>query len=203
MRGTLFNSGVCFGLVVFASGCATTRQAEPLSSGPTFGAAYSQTFAAQIKNPAPVYDGPLVTSGALAADAAGRYESDRVKRPDAIRTSNLAAGASGGSSDSGGSSSGPGSSGPSTGTAMSTSAGGSSAIGQTQRQTGVFSPDAKLAKSNIAPITTSQPVIDVNSGKVLVPAAGGVTDPATGTFYQRVPGGFINTRTGRFSPTTP
>lgn len=42
--------------------------------------------------------------------------------------------------------------------------------------------------------------IDVRTGQVFAPAAGGVVDPRDGAFHQSVGGGYINTRTGAFSP---
>ena len=50
------------------------------------------------------------------------------------------------------------------------------------------------------PHTAVQQVIDVNSGTVMVPAAGGVVDPRDGTFHQEAAGGYVNTRTGEFEP---
>jgi type IV pilus biogenesis protein CpaD/CtpE len=53
-----------------------------------FGEATKQTFAAQVINPNPVYDEPYaIGSGAKAAAAVERYRTDKVKQPQAQKTS--------------------------------------------------------------------------------------------------------------------
>lgn len=54
--------------------------------------------------------------------------------------------------------------------------------------------------SNRGVISHPDQVIDVKTGTVFTPAAGGVTDPRDGTFYQDVGGGYVNTKTGHFHP---
>jgi hypothetical protein len=62
-----------------------------------FGEANRQTYAAQIVDPAPVYDRAVPESdGQHAAAAIERYHTDKVKQPDVKRTSNV--GGIGGSS---------------------------------------------------------------------------------------------------------
>ena len=39
-----------------------------------------------------------------------------------------------------------------------------------------------------------------NHGKYYAPAGRGVTDPQNGTYYEKVGGGYVNTRTGEFMP---
>jgi cell division GTPase FtsZ len=51
---------------------------------------------AQVIDPDPVYDGPMVTSGDHAADAIDRYREDAVKEPDSIRTTSGMGGGEGG-----------------------------------------------------------------------------------------------------------
>lgn len=69
-----------------------------------FGEANRQTFAAQVIDPAPVYDEPyLGENGDKAAQAIERYRTDKVKKPDSQRLTRIG---SSGSGDSGGSPSG-------------------------------------------------------------------------------------------------
>lgn len=63
------------------------------STGPAFGEAVRQTFAAQVVDPAPQYaDAEPVTSGNRAARAIERYDTDKVKQPDRTATSSLSTG---------------------------------------------------------------------------------------------------------------
>lgn len=43
-------------------------------------------------------------------------------------------------------------------------------------------------------------VVDVTTGRQMVPVAGGIIDPGTGTFHTDVGGGYVNSETGTFSP---
>lgn len=73
------------------------------STGPAMGEAYRQTMAAQIIDPAPRYEfADPETSGEHAQQAIERYRTDKVKRPDRVRTSNVGNSGSGGSGGSGG-----------------------------------------------------------------------------------------------------
>lgn len=86
--------------VSLLAGCAT----NPLFEEPgdaAFGEANKQTLMAQVVDPAPVYDHPMVNSGAHAADAVARYRTDTVKQPESIKTTNVGSG--GGGSSGGGS----------------------------------------------------------------------------------------------------
>lgn len=66
-----------------------------------FGEANRQTFAAQVIDPAPVYDDVLIGgSGDKAAQAIERYRTDKVKQPERQRITKIG-GSGGGSSDSG------------------------------------------------------------------------------------------------------
>lgn len=72
-------------IAVSLAGCATPSIFEDPGDS-TFGEANRQTMMAQVVDPDPVYDGPLVTSGDHAADAVERYRTDKVKQPDSIKT---------------------------------------------------------------------------------------------------------------------
>lgn len=65
-------------LGLFASACTPTDI--------TFGNAVRTTMAAQVVNPDPEYDGPQTTDGTKGAAAVKRYQTDTVKQPEAIRT---------------------------------------------------------------------------------------------------------------------
>jgi hypothetical protein len=62
-----------------------------------FGEPNRQTMLAQVVDPDPQYEGqPLETSGDKAGDAAERYRTDKVKRPERVRSTSGAGGSSGG-----------------------------------------------------------------------------------------------------------
>ena len=68
------------------AGCTQSLLDEPGDAA--WGEANRQTMMAQVIDPDPVYDEPMVTSGEHAADAVERYRTDKVKEPDSIRTTN-------------------------------------------------------------------------------------------------------------------
>ena len=77
------------------AGCASTMPSlleEPGDS--QFGEANRQTMMAQVIDPDPAYEGPATSSGDHAADAIERYNTDKVKEPDSIRTTNVGSGGS-------------------------------------------------------------------------------------------------------------
>ncbi|MDZ7752679.1 MAG: hypothetical protein U5S82_13675 [Gammaproteobacteria bacterium] len=59
----------------------------------------------------------------------------------------------------------------------------------------------KSAKPSMSQPAAPQNLHDPHTGKIMPRTGSGYTDPATGTFYQGVAGGVVNTRTGRFIPT--
>jgi type IV pilus biogenesis protein CpaD/CtpE len=77
-----------FALAAFAAlavGCTPTDA--------TFGNAVRTTMAAQVVNPEPHYDDPVPSTEAVkAAAAVDRYRTDKVKKPDTIRTTQGQAG---------------------------------------------------------------------------------------------------------------
>lgn len=77
-------------MVVFVAGCTTTGEASSLAKHDNWGEANRQTMAAQIINPNPVYDGPLMTSGGQVAAALERYRTGQVKQPERQKTSKIA-----------------------------------------------------------------------------------------------------------------
>lgn len=79
------------------AGCATGPNGMPYLGGPdNFGEANRQTMAAQVIDPAPVYETALGESSAQHAVAAQeRYRTDKVKQPDRVKTSNAEAGGTG------------------------------------------------------------------------------------------------------------
>ena len=90
----------CLALLPFAAGCASIPSIYEEPDDAKFGEANRQTMMAQVIDPDPVYDGPMVGSGEHAADAVERYRSDTVKQPESVSTTT---GTGGGSSGSGGS----------------------------------------------------------------------------------------------------
>ena len=69
------------------AGCTQSLLDEPGDA--SFGEANRQTMMAQVIDPDPVYDEPMVTSGDHAAQAIERYRTDAVKEPDSIRTTDV------------------------------------------------------------------------------------------------------------------
>lgn len=90
------------GAVLMLGGCVTTDGGEV-----ALGEATNRTLRAQIVDPAPVYEyADPTTSGELAAAAVARYRTDKVKKPERVRTSDLSQGGGGNGGGSGGNSGG-------------------------------------------------------------------------------------------------
>ena len=82
-------------LPVFAlGGCAGDEMR--IGSASNMGEASRQTFAAQVIDPAPVYDAPADVSGQQVAGAIDRYNTDKKKKPERTSTSNLQSSSTGG-----------------------------------------------------------------------------------------------------------
>jgi type IV pilus biogenesis protein CpaD/CtpE len=98
MRTRLFIP-VAVAALAALSGCATDGpNGMAYMGGPdNFGEANRQTYAAQIIDPAPVYDTAVAeSSGDHAAQAIDRYRTDKVKKPERINTSNVKTSGGGG-----------------------------------------------------------------------------------------------------------
>lgn len=97
MRIELFRGCLCLLPLLATAACTDGTQGGLASTGPAFGEAMRQTFAAQVIDPAPQYDSPdPVTSGQQAAAAQDRYNTDQVKKPERITTSRSLTGGGGG-----------------------------------------------------------------------------------------------------------
>jgi len=72
------------------AGCTT--------NDPTFGGAVRSNYAQQVINPEPRYEGALVEGGEgkRRAAAVERYRTDKVKKPESIRSTQRSGGGSGG-----------------------------------------------------------------------------------------------------------
>ncbi|ABD25958.1 hypothetical protein Saro_1517 [Novosphingobium aromaticivorans DSM 12444] len=89
---------VAISCALLLSGC-TAEQGGLYSAGAAFGEANRQTMMAQVIDPDPQYEyADPETSGHHAQQAIERYRKDAVKKPEKVRTSNVAtqAGGSGG-----------------------------------------------------------------------------------------------------------
>jgi hypothetical protein len=91
----------CLALLPLAAGCASVPSLYEEPDDAKFGEANRQTMMAQVIDPDPVYEEPMVGSGEHAAGAVERYRTDTVKEPESIRTTSSVSGGSG--SGSGGS----------------------------------------------------------------------------------------------------
>lgn len=82
---------------VLVAGCVSDGSDSMVSSVSNWGEANRQTMAAQVIDPNPVYDTAVPeTSGDHAAKAIERYRTDKVKKPERIKTSSAGTGAAGG-----------------------------------------------------------------------------------------------------------
>jgi len=69
------------------AGCLSVEDKEFAGyQDPGFGSANRATYAAQVVNPAPVYDEPMVSSASRAVDAVDAYRAKEVEEPDTIST---------------------------------------------------------------------------------------------------------------------
>jgi type IV pilus biogenesis protein CpaD/CtpE len=68
------------------------------ANDPTFGGAVRSNYAVQVINPEPRYEGALAEGGdgARSAAAIERYRTDKVKKPESIRSTQRSSGSSGG-----------------------------------------------------------------------------------------------------------
>jgi hypothetical protein len=76
--------------------CASVPPITEQPGDAAFGEANRQTMMAQVVNPDPVYDEPMVTSGEHAQQAIERYATDSVKQPESISTTETIGGGGGG-----------------------------------------------------------------------------------------------------------
>ncbi len=80
------------GLVLLAgaglcAGCNSIEDKELHGyQDPGFGSANRATYAAQVVNPAPVYDEPMESSASRAVDAVDAYRAKQVEEPVSIST---------------------------------------------------------------------------------------------------------------------
>jgi hypothetical protein len=78
------------------AGCATSSGQVLSAKQDNWGEANRQTMAAQIIDPAPVYEDPNpATTGSQVAAAIERVRTDQVKKPERIKTSATATSGSG------------------------------------------------------------------------------------------------------------
>lgn len=85
--------------VAMLGGCASTggQIGQALGSDPSWGEANRKAYAAQIIDPAPRYDNPVLEgSGAHAAAALERYRTDKIKTPAPVTSSKVGRQATGG-----------------------------------------------------------------------------------------------------------
>ena len=82
----------CLTLLPLAAGCASVPSLLEQPGDAAFGEANRQTMMAQVIDPDPVHDAPMVGSGEHAAAAVERYRTDSVKQPESIRTTEAASG---------------------------------------------------------------------------------------------------------------
>jgi hypothetical protein len=89
----------CLALLPFAAGCASVPSLYEEPDDAKFGEANRQTMMAQVIDPDPVYEEPMVGSGEHAASAVERYRTGTVKEPESVSTTTGTGGGSGGSSN--------------------------------------------------------------------------------------------------------
>jgi hypothetical protein len=75
-------------MLVFVAGCTSTNGQVHSAKQDNWGEANRQTMAAQIIDPAPVYEDTIApTSGTQVAGAIERVRTDKVKKPERVKTS--------------------------------------------------------------------------------------------------------------------
>lgn len=72
------------GLALLLAGCEHAL-GEPANAA-KFGEANRMTMMAQVVNPDPQYDQPMTGSGDSAAQAVERWRTDKVKKPERVRS---------------------------------------------------------------------------------------------------------------------
>jgi len=83
-------------MLVFVAGCASTNGQVLSAKNDNWGEANRQTMAAQVIDPAPVYeDATAPTSGTQVAGAIERVRTDKVKKPERVKTSTIQSSGSG------------------------------------------------------------------------------------------------------------
>ena len=88
-------TGITLGALLLG-GCVTDGSDSMVSSVSNWGEANRQTFAAQVIDPAPVHaDAVPQSSGEQAARAIDRLRTDKVKKPERIKTTNIGSQGSG------------------------------------------------------------------------------------------------------------
>ena len=87
----------CLAMLPFAAGCASIPSIYEDPGDAKFGEANRQTMMAQVIDPDPIYDEPMVGSGEHAADAVERYREGTVTEPQGVSTTSGTSGGSGSS----------------------------------------------------------------------------------------------------------
>ena len=86
MNSNLRSACAMAGLVLLGA-CEHTLN-EPANAA-KFGEANRMTMMAQVVNPDPVYDQPMRSSGESAAQAVERLRTDKVKKPERVRSTQV------------------------------------------------------------------------------------------------------------------
>jgi hypothetical protein len=76
-------------LPALLAGCAADNYSMASAQPGNWGEANRQTMAAQVIDPAPEYAADAINDGALASAAIDRVHSDKIKKPERVRTSEV------------------------------------------------------------------------------------------------------------------
>lgn len=79
-------------LIPAMAGCASYPPPLSEANAAKFGEANRQTMMAQVVNPDAAYEEPMQTSGDKASQAIDRYNTDTVKQPKRLQTTNVGQG---------------------------------------------------------------------------------------------------------------
>jgi hypothetical protein len=88
----LLRTAAALVLIPAMAACASYPPVLNEPNAAKFGEANRQTMMAQVVDPDPVYDGPMVTSGNQAEQAINRYNTDTVKQPERLQTTDVGQG---------------------------------------------------------------------------------------------------------------
>ncbi|MFM5949602.1 MAG: hypothetical protein ACKOPM_10300 [Novosphingobium sp.] len=87
----VLSRSAALGLVLVLGGCEHSM-GDKTAAAAKFGDANRMTMAAQVVNPDPQYDQPMTGSAESAAKAVERWRTDRVKKPEKVRSTQVQGG---------------------------------------------------------------------------------------------------------------
>jgi hypothetical protein len=94
MNINTLSRSAALGMILVLGGCEHSM-GDKTGAAAKFGEPNRMTMAAQVINPDPQYDQPMAGSADSAAQAVERWRTDRVKKPERVRSSQVQGGGGG------------------------------------------------------------------------------------------------------------